>query len=126
MGCSNSNQVVKVVKPFEKQNALPIIVHSQRMIPAGSHETFDAGYLAAQQYLFENVSGTKAVFYARDEENPNLLHDVQWFSSLDQFYAHADMTNEATKNAIMGWTKNYDMSVPMQGDVFGNFDQTVI
>jgi hypothetical protein len=36
------------------------------------------------------------------------------------------MTNEATKNAIMGWTKNYDMSVPMQGDVFGNFDQTVV
>ena len=54
------------------------------------------------------------------------MHDVQWFSNLDQFYAHADTTNEAIKNAIMGWTKNYDMSVPMQGDVFGNFDQTVV
>ena len=65
------------------------------------------------------------MFYAKDEKDPSILHDIQWFNSLDQFYAHADMSNEATKNAIMGWTKNYDMKTPMQGDVFGNWDQMV-
>ena len=65
------------------------------------------------------------MFYAKDEKDPSILHDIQWFNSLDQFYAHADMTNEATKNAIMGWTKNYDMKTPMQGDVFGNWDKMV-
>ena len=67
MGCGDSGPVQRSVKPFNCDNALPLIIHSQRVIPDGSHQNFNDGYLPAVQYLFDNVPGTKAVFYAKDE-----------------------------------------------------------
>lgn len=61
-----------------------------------------------------------------DKENPNMVHDVQWFNDMEAFKAHVDMTNEELKTIFMNWVMKYDMSHPFTGDVFGGWDQFVV
>ena len=73
-----------------------------------------------------NIPGVKAVFMSKDAENPNVVHDIQWFNDMTAFKAHVDMTNEELKPIFMNWVMKYDMSEPFSGDVFGGWDDFVI
>ena len=54
----------------------PIVVISERYIPAGGLDKFKSGYLPAVDYLMKNVNGLKAIFVSQDATDPTLLHDV--------------------------------------------------
>ena len=54
----------------------PIVVISERYIPAGSLDKFKSGYIPAVDYLMKNVNGLKAIFVSQDATDPTLLHDV--------------------------------------------------
>ena len=63
----------------------PIVVISERYIPANGLEKFKSGYLPAVDYLMKNVKGLKAIFVSQDANDPTLLHDVQIFNDTEAF-----------------------------------------
>ena len=80
--------------------------------------------LEAQQayadYMYLNTPGVLAITAGLDEEDPDLLHDFQVFSSFQVFRDHADMENPIVRKLLMDWINfdNYDASTPFYGEVW--------
>ena len=105
-----------------KNDTVPVVVVSQRVVPPGGMEEFKVKYLEAVDYLMKTVPGCKSVFCQVDPKDPNLVHDIQWFNDMDAFMQHVDFSNEQTKNTVMSWVMKYDMKIPFTGHVFGGWD----
>ena len=86
----------------------PIIVVSERFIPAGSLEEFKSGYLPAVDYLKETVPGLKAICVTQDPQDETLLHDIQIFNDNEAFKQHADSSNATLMQTLMGWMSKLD------------------
>jgi len=76
--------------------------------------------------LFTNVKGTKAISIVYDHNDPQLVHDIQWFADKETFYSHADMTKPEVNKIVMGFMSLYDMSRPFTGEIYGDWDEKVI
>ena len=85
--------------------------------------------LEAQQayadYMYLNTPGVLAITAGLDEEDPDLLHDFQVFSSFQVFRDHADMENPIVRKLLMDWINfdNYDASQPFYGVVWALGEQ---
>ena len=105
--------------------ALPIVVVSTRHVPAdeASRAAFNEAQLAASEYMMNNIKGTKAVFQSTDWEEVTLVHDVQWWESLDSFMLHVDPNNQEMQDVLNDWVPKYDLSIPFKGHVFGGWNE---
>ena len=97
---------------------------SQRYVPDGTESEFRTAYETSVAHMM-TLPGVKAVSYSMDKENPNMLHDIQWFNDINGFLAHIDMSNPATEKAMMDWVSKYD-KIPFTGDVFGGWNKQVV
>merc|ERR1712107_359002 len=73
----------------------------------------------------KHIKGTKAAFQSTDAKNSSLVHDVQWWDSLQGFLDHTDKKNEKMMEALNNWIPKYDMSIPFEGHVFGGWNEDV-
>ena len=102
-----------------------MVVVSTRHVPAdeAARAAFNEAQLAASEYMMNNIEGTKAVFQSTDWEEVTLVHDVQWWESLDSFMLHVDPTNQDMQDILNNWVPKYDHSVPFKGHVFGGWNE---
>ena len=105
-------------------DTIPIVVISQRHIKSGFMKEYKTLYAAAREYFKKAIPGFHSLITFKDHKDPNAVHDVQFFSDMDAFMAHADMSNEETKNNL-AWAMMYDQSKPMTGIVYGGWDDRV-
>ena len=82
-------------------------------------------YNAAREYFKKAIPGFRSLLTWTDHEDPNTVHDVQFFANMDAFMGHVDMSNERTKMNL-AWTMLYDQTRPMTGTVYGGWDDRVV
>ena len=116
----------KMSKTADPAMTKPIIVVSERFIPAGSLEEFKSGYLPAVDYLKGTVPGLKAICVTQDPQDETLLHDIQIFNDNEAFKQHADNTNPTLMQTLMGWMSKLDQSKPLYGSVYGGWDDFAV
>merc|ERR550532_2511792 len=105
----------KVSGPTE---ALPVVVVSTRHVPAdeAARAAFNEAQLAASEYMMNNFKST-------DWEEVTLVHDVQWWESIDSFMLHVDPNNPDMQDVLNDWVPKYDLSIPFEGHVFGGWNE---
>ena len=80
-------------------------------------------YNEAAEYLMKKIPKFKVLMHSIDKENPNLVHDIQWFADKEAFNAQFDMSDPETKDRLMKWLSFYDLpDNPFTGVVFGGWD----
>jgi len=109
------------------RSALPVVVINKRHEPSDSPAllSYNSAHLAASEYMMNNIKGTKAAFQSTDVEDKSLVHDVQWWDSLEGFLLHVDMENKDMKKVLNDWIPRYDHSIPFKGHVFGGWNAEV-
>jgi len=109
------------------REALPIVVVNTRHVPKDPEqlEAYNKAHVAASDYMMNNIRGTKAAFQTTDAEDVNVVHDLQWWDSLESFFAHTDQNNEGMMEALNNWIPKYDLSIPFKGHVFGGWTPQV-
>lgn len=110
----------------DSDSEAPVIVISQRTCQPGTREKAMEAMKKVAEYLMENVPDVKAVFVNPDKDDPNLLHDIQWFGNLASFLGHVDMEKYPEMETLFGGVMQYyDRNVPLRGDVFGAWNDQV-
>merc|ERR1712154_223104 len=109
------------------RSALPVVIINTRHVPSDNRalESYNIAHLAASNYMMNNIRGTKAAFQSTDVDDQTLVHDVQWFDSLESFMLHVDMDNKEMQKILSAWIPKYDLSVPFTGHVFGGWNEDV-
>ena len=59
---TRENKAAAAGPQSSQENVKPIVVISERYIPAGSIDSFKSGYLPAVDYLWDKVPGLKGIF----------------------------------------------------------------
>jgi len=111
----------------QSEVALPLVVVNVRKVPSDPMELaeYNEAQIAASEFLMQLSPGCQAAFQSTDKSDPTLVHDVQWFSDLQAFFAHADTDWDVSKATIGNWIPKYDHSVPFKGHVFGAWNDDV-
>ena len=109
------------------KEAKPVVVINRRHVPTDPDklEAYNKAHKAASDYMMKHIKGTKAAFQSTDAKNSSLVHDVQWWDSLQGFLDHTDKKNEKMMEALNNWIPKYDMSIPFKGHVFGGWNEDV-
>ena len=107
MGCQSSTATsgatTKTVSVAAvRENAKPIIVYSERTLPAGEAAVaeFEEQYKPASEMIWDVVPGCKMIITTPHATKPNVWHDIQWFNSREAFNQHIDMKNEALMGKV--------------------------
>ena len=127
-GCcsSGATNVAYSVEISGSKSRKPVVVVSHRVVQAGKKDEFNKAYGAFADYLQANQKGVKSVAIYWDHKDPNLVHDIQWFSDLPTFYSHADMNDPKVKELVMGFMQLYDPNHKFTGEVYGDWDEKVV
>ena len=133
MGCQSSTATAApATKPVSvaavRENAKPIIIYSERTLPAGEGAVgeFTEQYTPAAEMIWDVVPGCKMIITTPHATKPNVWHDIQWFNSRDAFNQHIDMSNTELMTKVKSWVGKYDMSHPFTGDVFGDWHEMAV
>lgn len=65
----------------------------------------------------------KSLMCSQDKNDPNVIHDVQFFKDMDAFIAH---TAKENMDAIMGFMAHMHPEKPPTGVVYGGWDQRAV
>ena len=109
------------------KEAKPVVVINRRHVPTDPDklEVYNEAHKAASDYMMKHIKGTKAAFQSTDATNKSMVHDVQWWDSLQGFLDHTDKKNKKMMEALNNWIPKYDMSIPFKGHVFGGWNEDV-
>ena len=109
------------------KEAKPVVVINRRHVPTdpAKLEAYNEAHKAASDYMMKHIKGTKAAFQSTDATNSSMVHDVQWWDSLQGFLDHTDKKNKKMMEVLNNWIPKYDMSIPFTGHVFGGWNEDV-
>ena len=103
------------------------MVINRRHVPreARALAAYNKAHVDASQFMMNNIRGTKAAFQSTDPQDQTLVHDLQWWDSLESFLAHVDPDNPGMQAALNNWIPKYNHTIPFKGHVFGGWSQEV-
>merc|ERR1712110_262624 len=109
------------------KEAKPVVVINRRHVPTDPDKlgAYNEAHKAASDYMMKHIKGTKAAFQSTDATNSSMVHDFQWWDSLQGFLDHTDKKNKKMMEALNNWIPKYDMSIPFKGHVFGGWNKDV-
>ena len=96
----------------------PLIGFTKRYILPGRADNLAASFQTVCDLWRKKVPGILAASVSRDDDEPNLVHDIRIFANHAAYQAHVNKEDTVLTASMQEWFANYDTNMPFTGELY--------